>query len=48
MMMPEVSWPDFWLSFIEKCQVFAAFIFFAAWLAILPALGVLYLMGLLP
>lgn len=47
-MKPEINWPAFWLNFIEGFQTFAAVIFFAAWLAIFPSIGVLYVTGLLP
>ena len=47
-MKPEINWPAFWLNFIEGFQAFAAVLFFAAWLAILPSVGALYIAGLLP
>ncbi|UXS01670.1 hypothetical protein [Agrobacterium tumefaciens] len=48
MTRPATNWPAFWLNFIEGFQTFAAVILFAAWLAIFPSIGVLYVTGLLP
>jgi hypothetical protein len=47
-MRPEINWPAFWLSFIEGFQAIAAFMFIAAWLAVFPTIGALYIAGFLP
>lgn len=47
-MKPQINWPGFWLNFIEGFQAFAAALFFAVWLAVLPFIGALYVTGLLP